>query len=114
MPTIYHVSGDMDAGLMVSLRADLEFLAQGDGDVEIDMRNVSFIDSSGIGGLVFLYKRLVKQGRNLTVKNLNSQPLQMFNYLQLTDLLTLPIEVIESSEKSNPLEKARTLEKARA
>ncbi len=90
MSTVYHVSGDMDAGLMVTLRIDLETLSQGDGDVVIDMKNVSFIDSSGIGGLVFLYKRLVKQGRGLTIVNLNSQPLQMFNYLQLTDLLTHP------------------------
>lgn len=100
MPTIYHVSGDMDAGLMVSLRADLELLAQGDGDVMIDMKNVTFIDSSGIGGLVFLYKRLVKQGRGLAVKNLNSQPLQMFNYLQLTDLLMQPPQKTEFLEKA--------------
>lgn len=92
MSTTYHVSGDMDAGLMVTLRVDLEQLSQGDGDVVIDMKNVSFIDSSGIGGLVFLYKRLVKQGRSLTVINLDSQPLQMFKYLQLTDLLTSPFD----------------------
>jgi anti-sigma B factor antagonist len=107
MPTIYHVSGDMDAGLMVSLRADLELLAQGDGNVEIDMKNVSFIDSSGIGGLVFLYKRLVKQGRSLTVKNVNSQPLQMFNYLQLTELLMHSPQVIELLDKEITFEKTR-------
>ena len=94
MSTIYHVSGDMDAGVMVALRVDLEHLAQGDGDVVIDMKNVAFIDSSGIGGLVFLYKRLVKQGRGLSIVNLNSQPLQMFNYLKLTELLTLSPEAV--------------------
>ncbi len=87
MPTVYHVSDDMDAGLMASLRADLELLAEGEGDVEMNLRNVSFIDSSGIGGIVFLYKRLSQQGRHLTVSNLNGQPLQMFNYLRLTELL---------------------------
>ncbi len=88
MPIIYHVSGDMDAGMMISLRADLEKLALSDGDVEFDMSNVSFIDSSGIGGIVFLYKRLAKQGRRMVVSNLSSQPLQMFNYLKLTELVT--------------------------
>jgi anti-sigma B factor antagonist len=106
MSTIYHVSGDMDAGLMVSLRADLELLAQGDGDVVIDMKNVTFIDSSGIGGLVFLYKRLVKQGRGLSVKNVNSQPLQMFNYLQLTELLIRPTESTKLSGTENSFERA--------
>jgi anti-sigma B factor antagonist len=109
MPTIYHVSGDMDAGSMVSLRADLELLAQGDGNVEIDMKNVSFIDSSGIGGLVFLYKRLVKQGRGLTVINVNSQPLQMFNYLQLTELLMNPISTKSVSEQDAVTEKTRAI-----
>ncbi len=87
MPVVYQVPDDMDAAQMVAIRLDLEKLAEGDENVVIDLRKVTFIDSSGIGGIVFLYKRLVQQGRRLTVSNLEGQPLQMFNYLRLTELL---------------------------
>ena len=77
----------MDAAAMAAIRPQFEALAQGAEDVELDLSKVSFIDSSGIGGIVFLYKRLVAAGRRLTVRGLGGQPLQMFKYLRITDML---------------------------
>jgi anti-sigma B factor antagonist len=102
MLTVYRITEDMDSALMASLRVDLEKLAEGEGDVEMDLKHVSFIDSSGIGGIVFLYKRLAQQGRKLMVVNLSGQPLQMFNYLRLTEL------VVRTAHKTEPELEAAT------
>ncbi len=87
MPVTYKVADDMDAEFMASIRMDLESLANAEDSVVLDVSDVTFIDSSGIGGMVFLYKRLATQGRKLMLTGLNGQPLQMLKYLRLTELL---------------------------
>ena len=87
MPVTYKVADDMDADFMASIRDELENLANGDDHVVLDVSDVTFIDSSGIGGMVFLYKRLATQGRRLMLAGLAGQPLQMLKYLRLTELL---------------------------
>ena len=54
-----HIEGDMDASAMADMKDLFEEIAQSHEDVRLDMRNVEFIDSSGIGGVVFLFKRLL-------------------------------------------------------
>ena len=92
MPVTYKMADDMDADFMASIRTDLESLANSDDDVVLDVSDVTFIDSSGIGGTVFLYKRLATQGRKLRLQGLGGQPLQMLRYLRLTELLSLSID----------------------
>ncbi len=52
------IQDDLDAGTMTTVRVLFEELAAANEDIALDVTNVSFIDSSGVGGLVFLYKRL--------------------------------------------------------
>ena len=87
MPVTYRVADDMDAEFMDLIRTDLDRLATSEDNVVLDVSNVTFIDSSGIGGMVFLYKRLATQGRKLQLDGLSGQPLQMLKYLRLTELL---------------------------
>ena len=44
---------------------------------------MTFIDSSGIGAIVFLFKRLAARRARLVVTGLGGQPLQMFKLLRL-------------------------------
>lgn len=78
---------DLDAGTMATIRVLFEELALGNGPVTLDLSRVSFIDSSGIGGLVFLYKRLTAAGHRLTLSNVAGQPLQLLNHLKLSTVL---------------------------
>jgi anti-sigma B factor antagonist len=41
------------------------------------------VDSSGLGILVFLHKRLVSNGHKLKIMGLKGQPLQLFTNLHL-------------------------------
>lgn len=79
--------GDMDAAAMKAQRSMLDDLAAGNDDVTLDMSKVGFIDSSGVGAIVFVYKRLLANGRKLTLKHLDGQPLQLLTYLRLTDII---------------------------
>jgi anti-anti-sigma factor len=83
-----HIEGDMDASAMSDMKSLFEEISQSGEDVRLDMRNVDFIDSSGVGGLVFLFKRLKMAARRLEIINLDGQPKRLFLQLNLTFLLS--------------------------
>jgi len=59
------LSGEMDALGCSKIRPDLEkVIHQTYPHIIIDINLVSFIDSSGIGAIVFLFKRLKSQQRS--------------------------------------------------
>jgi anti-anti-sigma factor len=84
----FEIFEDMDAAGMRRLRADLERLAESEDDVELDLSRVDFIDSSGIGGIVFLYKRLRAGGHDLRLCRVRPQPRKLFHNLRMTHLLS--------------------------
>lgn len=88
MTRMVHISEDMDAAEMDRLRKLFEELATGSDDIVIDLSGVNFIDSSGIGGIVFLYKRLFALGRQLTLINADGQPLRLLTHLRMTNLFS--------------------------
>ena len=67
-------------------RAYIERLAEAAGDVVLDLSKVRFIDSSGLGALVFLHKRLVSKGHKLKIVGLKGQPLQLLTNLHLVPI----------------------------
>jgi anti-anti-sigma factor len=81
------MQGDMDAASMKGQKALLEEIAERNEDVVIDMTNVGFIDSSGVGGIVFLYKRLTANERSLQLRGVSGQPLQLLSHLRLSNLI---------------------------
>lgn len=88
MARVFKVTGDMDAAAMKTLRPSFEELAECGEDVVIEMNEVDFIDSSGVGAIVFLYKRLLQAKHKLTLQKLAGQPLQLLAYLRLSELVT--------------------------
>jgi len=88
MARVFKISGDMDAAAMKTQRPMFEELAECGDDVVVDMSDVNFIDSSGVGAIVFLYKRLLESKYKLRLEKLSGQPLQLLTYLRLNDLVT--------------------------
>jgi anti-anti-sigma factor len=78
---------DMNAAAMIVLKPAFESLAMNGEDVIVDLSDVGFVDSSGIGGLAFLFKRLHAHGHALRVIGAHGQPLQLLQHLQLGALL---------------------------
>lgn len=96
-PTVIVVDGDMDALAIKQLRSEFENVAENDDrDVSVDMSQVEFIDSSGIGALVFLFKRLTAAGRALDIRGVHGQPRDLFSLLRIGK--TIPVQVTGDGE----------------
>lgn len=87
MARILQIPGDMDAAAMKAQRAICEDMASSEEDVAVDMSNVTFVDSSGVGAIVYMYKRLMANGYSLRLTGVKGQPLQLLTYLKLNDLI---------------------------
>jgi anti-anti-sigma factor len=79
----HRIDDDLDASYVSRIRTHIERLADASEDVVLDLSKVEFVDSSGLGALVFLHKRLVSKGHKLKVVGLRGQPLQLFTNLHL-------------------------------
>lgn len=82
----HEIDDDLDAAYISRVRPHLERLAKANEDVVLDFSKVEFVDSSGLGALVFLHKRLLSNGHMLRVTGLRGQPLQLFTNLNLVPL----------------------------
>ncbi len=86
------LKGDFDASSTAAFKAQLdETLAAELASCVVDMGGVEFIDSSAIGELVALFKRLDAEGQNLRLVNVRGQPAEMFQFLRIDKVI--PIEV---------------------
>lgn len=84
-------SGNLDAEgsqkalpLLDKVIADTQFQ-----DIEVDLSKVTFLDSSGIGAIVYLYKRLITNNRNMRIENVAGQPLEIFNLLRIGNAIPI-------------------------
>jgi len=78
------LNGDFDAEAVKDIRPLFHNLSEErESNVIIEMSDVSFIDSSGIGAIVFLYKRLIAQGLELVLIGSTGQPLQIMEQLRI-------------------------------
>ncbi|MGB0360477.1 MAG: STAS domain-containing protein [Endozoicomonas sp.] len=60
-----------------------DLIDSGTGDVLIDMSDIGKIDSSGVGALVFLYKRLRVDSRNLGLLGVHGQANDLLTMLRI-------------------------------
>jgi anti-sigma B factor antagonist len=78
------IEGELDAVTVSELRGDIEkLLARKPPRVEVDLSSLRMVDSSGVGALVSLYKRVRAQGGEVVVTGLRDQPLAIFRLLRL-------------------------------
>lgn len=80
------LNGQFDALGAKSIREDLEKLADDTSTsqhVVLNLEDVPFIDSSGIGAIVFLFKRLKVQQRNMRITGVTGQPAELFRMLRV-------------------------------
>jgi anti-sigma B factor antagonist len=78
------IEGELDAVTVSDLRGDIEkLLARRPSRVEVDLSMLRMLDSSGVGALVSLYKRVRAQGGDVVVMGLRDQPLAIFRLLRL-------------------------------
>ncbi|OHD70070.1 MAG: hypothetical protein A2W19_04550 [Spirochaetes bacterium RBG_16_49_21] len=60
-----------------------------DKNIEIDLSNVDYIDSSGVGVLISLLKLQKKKGKNLNIKKVSSKVLSVLKLSSLSDVFEM-------------------------
>jgi anti-sigma B factor antagonist len=87
--TILRIEGALDAVSTPEIRPMIDALvAEQRPAVTVDLSSLRLIDSSGVGAIVSLYKRMRAQGGQVTVKGLRDQPLAIFRLLRLDRVFT--------------------------
>ena len=85
--TILALKGRLTVGEASSVREKVnEELAQGKKNLILDLENVDYIDSTGLGSMVICYTTIKKAGGMLKLLNLNKRNIEL---LLLTKLHTI-------------------------
>ncbi len=85
----FGITGYFDAQTVLALEGDFQALVdEATGRLILDLSSVDFIDSSGIGSIVFLYKRLKAQKRDLVLEGVNGQPARLIQSLRVDKAIT--------------------------
>lgn len=75
-----HITGELDHCSAQSIRRELDALIE-DPTVKhliLDLKNMSFMDSSGIGVILGRYRALAQRGGTVAVKNMNHHVEKIF------------------------------------
>lgn len=84
------ISGELDALTVTDLRPELDRIVTDGGErVVVDLSALRLIDSSGVGALVSLFKRIRAGGREFEVAGVQGQPLSIFQVLRLDRVFSL-------------------------
>jgi anti-sigma B factor antagonist len=88
--TILRISGALDALSTPELRPVIDALvAEKRPVITVDLSELRLIDSSGVGAIVSLYKRMKALGAKVEVVGLKDQPLAIFRLLRLDRIFSV-------------------------
>lgn len=94
---VLSLSGEMDALGCSKIRPRLETVANlAHPHIVVDVKHVSFMDSSGIGAIVFLFKRLKQQNRTIEIVGVHGQPKDLMQLLRIDS--AIPLTYCEQQE----------------
>ena len=86
--TTHAITGAFDAQVIGPTQKTFhDLLTDHDGDIILDLSAVDFMDSSGVGSIVFLHKRLVVNDRILFLSGLNGQPKKIIEFLRIDKII---------------------------
>ena len=85
--TVLALKGRITVGEVTPVREKItQLLAEGRNQIVLDLQNVDYIDSTGLGNLVISYTQVKKAGGALKLLNLNKRNVEL---LALTRLHTI-------------------------
>ena len=86
--TVITFTGDFDAHAASEARPELEELLNQNGlKLVINLEHMKFIDSTGIGLLVYLYKKLSTTGGTLSLAGGTGQPAELIKVLKVDQVI---------------------------
>jgi anti-sigma B factor antagonist len=87
---VLKISGELDSITAPDVRATFDEVVESKpAKVVLDLSSLRVIDSSGVGAIVSLFKRLRGEGCDFNVKGVQGQPLSIFKVLRLNKVFGL-------------------------
>jgi anti-sigma B factor antagonist len=85
-----NITGELDAVSVPDLRPVLDdLISKGHKKIVIDLSGLRLIDSSGVGAIVYLFRKLRAVGGTVSVKGASDQPLAILRLLKLDQILLI-------------------------
>lgn len=85
------IRGEFDANSVPSVRKDLDAIVEAKPrQVVVDLSSLRLIDSTGVGGIVSLFKRTRAYGGEFVVTGVRGQPESIFKVLRLDRVFESP------------------------
>jgi len=101
--TTLYIRGELDALSASELRPLLDRVVEDRrADVTVDLSQLRLVDSSGVGALVSLYKRVRAGGGHVEFVGVTAQPLVIFKMLRLDVVFGLKSEPERAQADSAP------------
>jgi anti-anti-sigma factor len=86
---VYALQGEIDMGAAEALLVrTTELAATQDGDLVLDLADVTFIDSAGMRALLILRENLTSGGRTLRLGNVTPEVKRLLDLVGLTGVLS--------------------------
>ena len=101
---VIKLSGELDALGSNQVRPDLETITEDKTiqEVTLDLGEVTFLDSSGIGAIVFMYKRVKAGNRTLKLVEVDGQPRELIELLRIDSAIPVTMRGTEKLDTVFP------------
>lgn len=87
---VFSLNGELDLSTANKLKDDLyKSVEEKLSDVVIDMTNLEYIDSTGIGVLVGLMKKLRTQGKDIKISNAKDNVKRIFKITGIDQIISM-------------------------
>lgn len=84
------LSGDLDINSVEKFKEDiLEKYENMDCDIVINLKDLEYIDSTGIGAIMTVYNEVKKKNKVLTVENANRNIAKLFKITELDKIFNM-------------------------
>src|SRR5947209_10177540 len=85
---VLHCSGELDLSTAPDLTARLnEVIDAGEGSIRLDLRELTFLDSSGMYALLNAHRRLTRQARRLEIVCASGPVMRAFELAPLVETI---------------------------
>ena len=89
--TLLRLAGELDLYTAPRLQEHLRTAMAGDGDVVIDLSELTFIDSTGLGDLARTHRQLEAQSRRLVLRSPTAMVFRVLDISGLTSTLNIEL-----------------------